>query len=463
MSDYRLPPTPRHPAVAVAALVVVTMVAALGMSIPNVAMPLISDTFGVSVSQTQWVSLAFLLFSSLLMVPVGRVADSVGRVRALLAGLALFIGASVLAGAAPNLGVLVAARAVMGVGGAAMTTMPVALVRQTVAPNRIGRTMGIIGSSMAAGWALGPAVGGMLAAAAGWRSVFFILMPLGLIALGLAVWALPRAQGGTGLPLDSDYLGLSVLAVALVSYSVGLTLRPFGTAGTVGLAALGVVALVVFVLVELKVATPLVDFRLLARVRVYPGLITAFLASVIMMTFTVVPPFYLARGLELSPGKVGVAMAVGPSVAILSGVPAGRLVERFGSRPIFIAGLSLLTLASVGFTVLPPWLGVAGFVISAVSLTPGNQMFMAANNTAVMARSGIEHQGVVSGVLNLSRNLGSITGVAMSAPLFDSITQRTPGPHGAVLGLQATFTVAAVAGMIGLAVALSTGRGERGS
>ncbi len=460
MEEYRLPPTPKHPLVAVAALISVTTVSALGMSIPNVAMPLISDTFGVSVSQTQWVSLAFLLFSSLFMVPLGLVADSVGRVRILLAGIAVFVLSALVAGLAPNIVVLVAARAVMGVGGGAMTTLPVALVRQTVAPDKIGRTMGVIGSSMAAGWALGPAVGGLLAASFGWPSVFFVLVPLGVAAFGLIVWALPRAQGGAGLELHADPIGLLILAVALGSYAVGLTISPFGLAGTLGLTVFGAVMLIVFVLVELRVPHPLVDFRLLARVRVYPGLVTAFLASTIMMTFTVIPPFYLARGLELGAQEVGVVMAVGPAVGILSGVPAGRLVERFGSRPVFIAGLAGLAVAAASFAVLPSILGLTGFLVSAILLTPGNQMFMAANNTAVMARSGISHQGAVSGVLNLFRNLGSITGMAVAASLFDLMAMRNPGPAGAVQGLQVTFAVASVVGLVALTIAVTTGRNK---
>ena len=461
MSGYTPPPRPQKVGLAVTSLVVVTVVSGLGMSIPNVALPLISDTFQVSVSQTQWVSLAFLLMSSVLMVPAGRLADSVGRVKVLIAGIAIFAVASLFAGLATSLAFLAVARGVMGVGGAAMTALPVALVRQTVPADRIGRTMGLIGSSMAVGWALGPAVGGVVAGAVGWRWVFFMLVPLDLLALVLVAWALPLRQGGTGLELRMDWVGSAVLAAALAFYSVGLTLRPFGVGGTVGLVVAGVLAMAVFVLVEPRVQYPLVDFRLLGRVHVYAGLITAFFASTIMMSFTVIPPFYLARGLGLDAGHVGLVMAVGPAAGILSGVPAGRLVERFGSRPIFLIGLSMLTLASVGFTVLPPWLGLVGFLISAVSLTPGNQMFMAANNTNVMARSGLEIQGAVSGVLNLSRNLGSITGVAVAASLFDAATERVSGPWGATVGLQVAFGVAAVLGAIAFLVGLLGDRGGR--
>lgn len=447
---------------AVASLVAVTIVSALGMSIPNVSLPLISDDFAVSVSATQWVSLSFLLFSSLLMVPAGRLADSVGRVKVLLIGVVVFTIGSLLAGFATSLVFLSLARAAMGAGGAAMSALPVALVRQTVSPAKTGRTMGLIGSSMAAGWALGPAVGGALSAAMGWRWVFFGLVPLGVAAFVLVVRALPISGPTDREPVRMDWVGSAVLTLALVSYSVGLTLRPGGAWGTAGLVAFGALSLVAFVFVELRVRNPLVNFPLLAKVSVYPGLATAFIASTIMMTFTVIPPFYLTRGLGLDPTHQGMAMAVGPTVAILSGVPAGRLVEKFGSRPIFITGLALLTVASVGFTVLPPLLGLVGFLLCAVSLTPGNQMFMASNNTNVMARAGVEHQGSVAGVLNLLRNLGSITGVAVSAALFDAAADRVPGPEGATLGLQVAFAVAALLGVIGLAIALLTGRPRKG-
>lgn len=453
MSKYTPPPRPENTGLAVAALVVVSVVAAMGMSIPNVAQPLISDDFGASVSSTQWVSLSYLLLSSLLVVPVGRLGDSIGRVKVLLGGTIVFTLASMVAGLAPSLVTLSIARGVMGSGGAAMMALPVALVRQTVPAHRIGRTMGLMGSSIAAGWALGPAFGGLVAAELGWRWVFFVLVPLSLAALLLSIAALPRRMGATGQPFTSDFKGLLVLAFSLSAYSVGLTLRPFGVIGTATLVAAGVAALVLFVFLELRVQDPLVDFRLIQRARVYPGLITAFFASVVMMVFTVVPPYYLSLGLELEPRILGFAMAVGPTVAILSGVPAGWLVERFGARPIFFSGLTLLTIAAGAFVALPPLFGLVGFFIASVMLTPGNQMFMAANNTHVMAQSGSAHQGAVSGLLNLSRSLGSITGVALAAPIFDAAIERVATPTGAVIGLQAAFAMAMGMGIVALLIA----------
>lgn len=467
MSSYRPPPPPRRRGWAVAALLAVTTVSALGMSIPNTVQPLIAAEFGSSMSSTQWVSLSYLLLSSLLMVPLGRLADSVGRVKVLLAGVAVFTVAALLTGFAPSLWSLAVGRGLMGTGGAAMTALPVALVRQTVPPNRVGRTMGILGSSTAVGWAAGPAVGGILGAALGWRWVFFILVPLGIGALVLSALYMPIRQGGTGLKMRGDTLGSAVLAVSLAAYSVGLTLRPFGLVGTTMFVAAGIVLLALFVVIELRVADPLVDFRLLGRIGVAPGLITAFFASIVMMTFTAVPPFYLALGLGLSPNHIGLAMAVGPTISILSGVPAGRLVEAFGARPIFLGGLGMLSIASVVFTILPPLFGLTGFLVSAVMLTPGNQMFMAGNNTAVMAQSGAEHQGVVAGVLNLSRSVGSITGVAVAAPLFDLAVDHIAGPAGATVGLQASFAVAALlaftAFIIGLKGTRAAGIPDTGS
>lgn len=390
---------------AVPALVLTTVMAALAMSVANVALPQVSTAFGVSMAMSQWVTLSYLLASTLLIVLIGRLADMWGRGRVLLAGMGLFAVASLGAGIAPGFWELVAARAVQGVAAAAMTALPMALVREIVPVEKVGRTMGLLGSSMAAGMALGPALDGFVVAGPGWRWVFLMLVPLTLVALLLATKGLPH--------------------------------RAPATSGT---------------------RAPLFDVEVVRSARILPGLGLAFLVAFIMMTFTMVPPFYLTRALGLENSTMGLVMAVGPVVAILAGVPSGRLVDRVGPARVVIVGLSLLLLASLGLVVVPALIGLAGFLLFAVTITPGNQLFMAANNTEVMARSGREHQGAVAGMLNLARNLGFVVGTPVMGLVYEAAASSAAGPAGATLGLQATFALAAVAGVAALLLARMTYR-----
>ncbi|HZK04747.1 MAG TPA: MFS transporter [Actinomycetaceae bacterium] len=382
-------------------LLVVTVTAALGTSIANVTLPLVSEEFQVSMASSQAVTLAYILTTTLLIVPIGGIADRVGRERTLLIALVIFAGASVLAALAPTLGVLVAARAIQGVGAAAMTALPVALVRQNIDPARVGRTMGMIGSSMAAGMALGPALGGLLMGGPGWRWAFVSLALLSAATI-IPAFRLPRS---------------------VISPTERRRISGF-------------------------------DPRNMVRLGLLPDLTIAFLGAFVMMAFSVVPPFYLTDGLQLSAGWMGLAMSVGPIAAIIAGTPAGHLVDRHGARFAIIAGTGLLTLGAILLSVLPAWLGIAGFLMSAVVLTPGNQLVMASNNTAVTAKAGSEHQAMASSSLGLARNLGFITSTGVVAYAYEAAASTSGAAAGATAGMQLTFGISAAVALAALLIAL---------
>ncbi|WP_104091909.1 MFS transporter [Arthrobacter sp. GMC3] len=439
----------------VAPLASVMVIAALGTSLVNVILPAVAKEFDVAMSSVQWVTLAFLLSSTILIVPVGRWADTLGRARVLRLGLGVFVLAALLASIAPSLGVLIAARAVQGAGAAAMLSLPVTLVRETVAKGHMGRAMGMIGASMATGMALGPALGGLLAASAlGWHGTVFLFVPLG-VASWLLLRKLPAAGAVVLQPKSMDITELSLLAAVLAGYAVALTLTPGGWLGTAGLLLLVALGLLAWVRVEKRAVAPLVDLERLRELGIFRGLAMNFCGSLIMMTFTIIPPFYLTLGLGLDLGWMGLAMAVGPVAAILTGVPAGRWVDRWGATRMTIVGLAAMTVAALGFAVLIPLWGVIGFLVSAVVLTPGNQMFMAGNNTAIMSRAGAEQQGAVSAMLTLARNLGFITATAVMALIFNLAVEGADGPSGATLGMSASFGLATIVGIFAVSLAWS--------
>src|SRR5690242_2637525 len=171
---------------ALAGLSLSMLMSSLGTSIANVALPTLAETFAASFQQVQWIVLAYLLAVTALIVGVGRLGDMIGRRRLLLAGIALFTAASALCGAAPTLWLLIAARAAQGLGGAVMMALTMALVGETVAKDRTGSAMGLLGTMSAIGTALGPSLGGILIAGLGWQSIFLVNVPLGILTLVLA-------------------------------------------------------------------------------------------------------------------------------------------------------------------------------------------------------------------------------------------------------------------------------------
>lgn len=453
--------TPRNNRGVLLTLSLATAVSALGTSIANVALPSVATEFAMSMSAVQWATLAYLLSTTVSVVLVGNVSDRYGRSTVLGLGIALFVAAALASAFAPNFATLVIARAVQGVGAAAMAALPMATIRQVVSPERVGRAMGLLGSSMAAGMALGPAAGGFIVSFFGWRGVFLVLALLGGLVFVLARAFVRLEPVVPRQHTRFDYFGALLLVSALSVFSIAITMRPGGWLGALTLVAFAVLLLVLFVVVELRRTHPLVNIRMLREARVLPSFAVAFLAAYIMMTFTVVPPFYLTRDLGLSDAWMGVALAVGPLAAIAAGVPAGRIVDRTDARVVTVFGLALMTVSAVSFVLLPAAFGLVGFLVSALLLTPGNQLFMAGNNTATMMRAKEGQQGVVSGLLNLTRNLGFVTGTGTAALLFDSASVVNSVGEIEISGLQMSFAAAAIVGLTAVALALSTVRAAR--
>jgi MFS family permease len=227
----------------------------------------------------------------------------------------------------------------------------------------MGRAMGALATLTAVGTALGPSVGGITLDLFGWRSLFLVL--LGVVIVGsLTVFFVDRNEVRVGSNKPRQSKGAQVW-------------RSF-----------------------------------------YGSAMANSLVSVIMMTTFIAGPFFLKFVLGYSDAQVGLVMAIGPVISILSGVPAGFLVDRFGDRAVMLIGLSSLIAGALSFSFLPIHFGVLGYVIALIVLTPGYQMFLAANNSFVMRRVSDDGKGAASGLLNVSRNAGLIIGASVIAWVF---------------------------------------------
>lgn len=363
------------------------LLASLGTSIANVGLPSLAQAFDASFHAVQWVVLAYLLAITAVIVGAGRLGDHFGRKRVLLAGLLLFAVACALCAAAPSLEWLIAARALQGLGAASMMAMTLGLVGDTVTKARTGQVMGLLGTMSAVGTAMGPSAGGVLLSLWGWRALFAVGVPLGLLAAALAFYYLPADREASARVADGAFW------------------------------------------------QPLQDPSLRAGLAM-----SALVAAVIMATF-VVGPFYLSRGLGLDPAWMGLAMAVGPCVAALTGVPAGRLTDRLGSQRVTLAGLGVMALGALSLSLAA---GLLAYLGALILLTTGYSLFQAANNTAVMSDVAPTCRGTVSGLLNLSRNLGLIFGAWALGAVFAwaSPDVAHAAPPSVAHGLHVTFAVA---------------------
>ncbi|WGL29423.1 MFS transporter [Pectobacterium brasiliense] len=364
--------------------------ASLGTSIANIALPTLTEAFSAPFAQVQAVVIAYLAAMALSVVIAGRLGDRYGLKPVFITGLGLFALASLLCAIAPQLWQLIAARAFQGIGAAFLMTLGMALLRQTAEEKHVGRAMGILGTVSALGTALGPSVGGFLLTIAGWRSLFWIQIPLVTIVLFMAFTLLPAT------PVKEK-----------AALSGGLPLR---------------------------------------NTTLLPNLTINAAIAAIMMTTLIVGPYYLGQGLSLKETLVGVVMAIGPAIAIFCGIPSGRLVDTWGFGRALIVGLTLVIAGTFMLAILPTMLGVTGYILAIIVLTPGYQLFQAANNTATLAEVPGNQRGTVSGLLNLSRNIGLIVGASLMGQIFALGVGTEDFAHAAPAslahGMQLTFFLA---------------------
>ena len=446
-SDTATAPAARWP---LAALCISMLMPSLDTSIANAGLPHIAAALGAAFGSAQWIILAYLLAITTLIVGVGRIGDIIGMRRTLLFGIGLFTAASLLCGTAPSLWFLVAARALQGIGAAIMLSLTVAMVRQTVPAEKLGSSLGLLGTMSAIGTSLGPSLGGVLIAGFGWRSIFLVNVPVGVVNFLLARQFLPADAQRVRTVAGSrfDIAGTLTLALTLAAYALALTTGngAFATANLLLLAG-GLLGFVVFLLIESRVGSPLVDLAVFRGGELTAGLAASSLVSTVMMATLVVGPFYLVRGLGLDTLSAGFALSAGPLFAALAGIPAGKLVDRYGARTMVVIGLAGIGVGSLTVTLLPAAAGLIGYLLPVVLMTSSYALFQAANNTSIMNSADEKQRGVISGMLSLSRNLGLMNGAAVMGAIFAAVSaaagRMTAPPEAASVGMRATFADAA--------------------
>jgi EmrB/QacA subfamily drug resistance transporter len=453
------PPSARW---ALASLSLSMLLSSLGTSIANVGLPTLAQAFDASFQEVQWVVLAYLLAITTLIVSVGRLGDITGRRRLLLTGILVFTVSSLLCGVAPTLPLLIAARGAQGLGAAIMMALTMAFVGETVPKARTGSAMGLLGTMSAIGTAIGPSLGGVLIAGPGWRAIFLVTVPLGILAFLLAHRYLPVDRPGPKADRAGlDPVGTLLLALTLAAYALAVTVRHDAGHGSFGplnaaLLLAAVLGLGLFVLAEARAASPLIQVAMVRDPVLGASLATNALVSTVMMSTLVVGPFYLSRALGLDAALVGLVLSVGPLVVALTAVPAGRIADRFGTQRIVTAGLIGMATGSLMLSLLPATLGIPGYVASITVVTAGYALFQTANNTAVMADVRPDQRGVISGMLNLSRNLGLITGASVMGAVFAAAAPATgittARPEAVASGMRITFAVAAALAVVALAI-----------
>jgi EmrB/QacA subfamily drug resistance transporter len=394
-----------------------TLLTTLGMSGITLALPAIGREFGLTIGQTRWVMLAFLLASSSVMLVAGRLGDLFGLRKVFLVGFWVIALASLLCGLAPVFPALAAARALHGIGGALVMAAGPALLTTNFPPQQRGRVLGTVSTATYAGLTAGPIIGGLLVTWVSWRGVFLVNVPFSALVLVLAHRHLPSPTPREGGKMDvpGAVLLLAGLPLLMLPLAMGGREAP-SWLPLVGIAGFLLVA--AFTLVELRAAHPLLDPRLF-RNREFTGSVAAALFNYIALFILILlMPFYFEEGRGLDASHAGLLMTAQPAMMALVAFSAGRASDRLGTRNLCITGMAVMAAGLAALSTLGPDspLLLAGLFLALAGL--GTGIFISPNSSSLMGAATRHQQGVASAVLAVSRNLGMLIGTATGAGIF---------------------------------------------
>lgn len=432
------------------------LLATIDGSIVNVALPTMQADFGTSFNVIQWVALAYFLTMATLTLGIGRLGDVLGKKRIFMLGFAVFTIASVLCGLAPSIELLILFRVIQAVGGTMMLALGASILIDAFPPHERGKALGWIGTAVSVGVITGPVAGGLLISAFDWQAIFFVNVPIGIIGLWLAARTIPNLPPIAGQRMD--YLGAGLLSLTLLGVSLALTLgqsRGFTSPEILTLFVLALVALVAFVMVELRLNSPMIDLRTFKEPLLSVSVITGFITFVSVSATFFLLPFYLEGVRGVGVREVGLLLAVAPLALGISSPISGAVSDRIGVRKLTLAGLIVLTLSFAAFRILDVDTSVPVFLALVVPIGIGMGLFQSPNNSAIMSSVPREYSGVASGILTLTRLLGQLSGIAVlgsvwAARVAAQVGSLEGGDAAAapdqvqVAALHDTFTIAAL-------------------
>ena len=386
-----------------------------------VALPSIADHFGTDLPTSQWVVIGYALTISALLMPMGRLSDIVGRKQVYVSGFAIFVIGALAAGLSTSMLMLIFAKAFQGVGAAMTQGTSMAMLLDAFRGEERGRALGLQLGVVGTGGVAGPAMGGFLVGAFGWRSVFFVSVGLGLAATVAALIVL----GGRRVARDGgrpgfDWIGAALSTAALVVFLMAMTSghRLGWTSAPIVSALVGVPAFVgLFVWWELRCPAPMFDVRLFKSRLFTMGVSASFISFVGMSSVRFLMPFYLQAVMGYSPTQVGLIIVPSAFCMIIMGPLSGRLSDRYGWRRFNVGGLMMsatgLFLLSRMTETSPLALVMGGMILQSL----GVGTFNAPNNSAILSTVDPAKYGVVSGFLNLVRNSGNVTSIALATAI----------------------------------------------
>jgi EmrB/QacA subfamily drug resistance transporter len=431
-------------------------------SITNTVLPVIAAALNADVAAVQWVLSIYLLVLSGLLLAFGRLGDIAGHRRSYLIGFVIFVASSAACAFATSVGFLVAVRGVQAVGTAMLVANSPVILTNAFPEQRRGQALGFQVTAVYIGLAIGPLLGGWLTAIFGWPSIFLVNVPVGALALLLAFVVVPHDRVAEGRRASFDFAGAITFTLGLVLLIVALNqahVWGWTSLAFVACLACSAVSLALFVSIERRSDSPMLDLRLFASRMFSASVVSATLNYIALFSMTFLLPFYLIQARGLSPAVTGVLLTAQPLVMAAVAPFSGSLSDRIGARlpatiGMLVIALGLFLLSRLQLeTPLAPIAACLGLIGVGVGL------FSSPNTSAALGAAPRRQRGSASGVLATARNLGMVLGIGMAGAIFTTMLAgtATPGADAVVQAADAGLLAGACVALLG-AITSAVGR-----
>jgi EmrB/QacA subfamily drug resistance transporter len=394
----------------------------IDLSIINIALPTLVAKLQTTFPKIQWVILGYALAVTGLLMGVARLGDMFRKKTIFGMGLIIFTVSSLLCGLSPSVEWLIGFRILQGIGAVTMQALGSAILVELFPARERGRAMGIIGSVVSVGVALGPALGGVIIGTIGWRWIFLVNVPVGLMTLFVLFYFVPS------LPVretnqNFDILGAFILLLVLTCFALGMTLGQdigFGARPVRALLTVSGFGFVSFIFTEKRTNQPMIELGLFRNNLLTLSLLMGFFSFVLMGGFFLMP-FYLQVAKGYAMQQVGFMMMIVPLLMGVVAPPSGWLSDHLGTRVICLSGLFLMFAGALSISFLSMETSVTGYLFRVAPMGIGMGIFFSPNNSAIMGSVPPQRLGVASGLLALSRNLGTTVWMPIMGAVFTSI------------------------------------------
>ncbi len=387
-------------------------------SIVNVALPTIAESFGTDTSTVSWVSIIYFMMMAGLLLPFGRVADSGLIKKIFMMGFAVFTAGSLMCGLSYSLEMLIVSRIIQGVGAAMIGAAAPMICVKMLPSNKLGRSLGVLSLASSGGFALGPALGGILVEYLSWHWIFFINVPIGVFAVLFGHYAMPSNEERAPLHMDVKGSALLFGAIAFGVFALERFTYPESREMCIISVIMTVILLAAFIIVELKTRMPMLSLRIFRDFRLDSVMISFMLINLVYMGVLYTLPFYMELELELNSSISGMILLIPSLITLIICIPVGKMSDVRGRRGFAIASSAMMVVFTTIFMFMQPEMGLLPLILAAVFMGLVWGFCGATSSSRIIDIMPDEDKGIGSAMINFLIYIGGTVGTALFASLM---------------------------------------------